>query len=381
MLGAAASILNTSGINMTEGGRFQLRYDLGHSAANNRVSTSTAISVTSGFLEVIGNAGVVRQSLGTVNAGGLTTILADTNGAGSGTPGAATEVTIANLVRGAGATVTFAGPNLGGAPVVVDLGAAQGNVLLKQINTAAPSAALVGGAGGVDTSTISILPWALGDTANAAYNSGAGTGFVTYGANGVRLLDTTTEYNFTNNFTTVGVTDNMRVTGTITSHAEPKTVNSLFFASNGRTLAGGANTLTVTSGALASNVAVATISNAVNFGSGGAGRGRRQRGGRACRHHEQPHAQRRLHRGFAHKIGPRRSYHQHGQSHDQRRHHHQWRRDQRGRHEPSRWRDQHHVQWLLAGREPRWVEFHPRLRHTDAQHGHHQQWRHRQRLT
>ena len=79
--GAAGSIMTTSGISVTEGGRLMLNYALGNSAANTRVSTGTAISTTGGFIEVLGNAGVVTQSLGTLTAGGLTTVLAGTTGA------------------------------------------------------------------------------------------------------------------------------------------------------------------------------------------------------------------------------------------------------------------------------------------------------------
>ncbi len=271
--GAVGSILNSSAINIGEGGEFRLNYNLGNTATNTRVSTGTAITSTGGFLEVIGNTGVIKQSLGTVNAGGLTTLLAATNGAITPAAGAATEVTVSNLVRSTGGTVTFAGPNLGGAAVAAGLGAALGNVILTQINGAAPGTALVGGGGAAGSTTISILPWALGDAATTVSNFGAGTGFVTYGANGVRLLNAITGYNTSNNFTTVGATENVRITGGTTDHTVPTTVNSLYFALSDLTLGGGSNPLTITSGALASNVALAFISNPVRFGAAGAGEG------------------------------------------------------------------------------------------------------------
>ena len=266
----AGSILTTSSIGISGGGVLSLNY-VSASALNTRVSTSTAITSHSGFVQVIGGTGVVKQNFGTVNAGGLTTLAALTNAAGAGTAGAATEVTIANLARTAGATVLFQGQNLGGIAVAPGLAAAQGNVLLTTINGTTATAALVGGAGAAGSTTLSILPWAVGDTANSGLLYAGGAGFVTLGANGVRLLNTSTEYKTTNNFTTVGATENVRVTGAITSHTAPATVNALFFASSGQALAGGANALTITSGALASNVAAATISNLVNFGTAGAG--------------------------------------------------------------------------------------------------------------
>ena len=269
--GAAGSILATSGIEVGAGGIFRLDYSEGHSAANTRVSAATALGVTGGFIEAFGNEGLVRQSLGTVNAGGLTTISANTNGGGSDLAGAGMEVTIANLQRAAGGTVTFTGANLGGAAVAPGLAAAQGNVLLTQIDGSAPAAALVGGGGSAGTSNISILPWALGDLVNEANRYDAGSGFVTYGANGVRLLDTITEYNTSNSFNSLPDNfQNVRIANSVSDPAAPVTVNSIFIESPGLSI-GGANPITLHSGALATNVLNHTIAAPVNFGAGGAG--------------------------------------------------------------------------------------------------------------
>ena len=266
--GAVGSILNTSGITVRDGGELLLNYNQGSSGLNSRVSTSTPITVQSGFIQTIGTSGQVRQALGTVNAGGLTTVSVTNNGLSP----AGTEVTVANLQRSGNATMVFYGPSLGSN--AAGSGVLAGNVLLTQINNAAPDLALVGGGGAAGSTTMSILPWALGESSNTITNYAAGSGFVTYGANGVRLLNTTTEYNTSNNFTTVGATENMRITSaTVTSPTAATTVNSLFFGLNGATIAGGTNALTITSGALASNVAAATISSPVLFGASGAGEG------------------------------------------------------------------------------------------------------------
>src|SRR5205823_4156134 len=157
----------------------------GQSASNTRVSPTMPIAFTSGFLQVIGNAGVYNQALGTVTGNGLTQVLANTTGAAT----SGTQVTIANYVRGAGASAVFAGPNLGNAAVAAGQLVTQGNVVLTQLNGAAPGSALVGGGGAAGSTTISILPWALGDGSSSGTNYAAGTGFVTAGANGVRLLN------------------------------------------------------------------------------------------------------------------------------------------------------------------------------------------------
>ncbi len=266
--GAAGSILQTSGIAISAGSTFRLDYSDGHSAANTRVSAATAISVAGGFLETLGNEGFVTQSLGTVTAGGLATIAAGTNGGGVPVAGSATEVTIANLIRTPGGTVTFTGPNLGGTAASA-LGPAQGNVILTQLNGGAPSAALMGG-GGTSATNLSILPWALGDEANEGNRSEAGSGFVTYGAHGVRLLNAATEYYTPSTLDSLPDTfQNVRAANSIPDPTGPVSINSLFIETDGISI-GGANTITVQSGALASN-ADATILAPLEFGAGGTG--------------------------------------------------------------------------------------------------------------
>ncbi len=257
--GAAGSVLNTAGIDVSEGGAFRLNYSAGNSVVNTRVAAGIGIGVTSSFLEIFGNAGIVRQTIGSVNAGGLTTIFASTTGAAT----SGTEITINNFNRVPAGTVTFSGPNLGGAAVAPGLAAAQGNIIAPSLG-----GALTGGGGGTGTTTISIVPWALGDSANTPQNYAAGSGFVTCDANGVRLLNAATEYNTSNNFNTGGGPINMRITGPVTNPATGTVVNSIFFAATGQTL-GAPNPIVISSGALASNVAAATVTAPLHLGSEG----------------------------------------------------------------------------------------------------------------
>lgn len=271
--GAVGSILNTSAINISQSADLILDYTSGNSFSNTRISTSTPINITSGSLDVEGNDGIVRQAVGTVTAGGLTTIDAITNATHGPFAGAGTEVTIANLLRAPGATVTFSGPNLGNATVAPGTNPGQGNILLTQINGASPSTTLVGGNGSAATTNISILPWAIGATTNVVSPYSGGTSFVTYGANGIRLLDINTEYNTGNNFN--GLPDNfqnVRLTGTVTGPTAPTTVNSILVSTTGLTVSG-TGPLTVTSGAIAGTNGTSTFSLPVNFGPGGTGEG------------------------------------------------------------------------------------------------------------
>ncbi|MBS0660945.1 MAG: autotransporter-associated beta strand repeat-containing protein [Verrucomicrobia bacterium] len=264
--GASGSILATSALTVADGGRFEINKTLGDSLNNSRLSTATPITVRSGFLEVYGSAGFSTQALGSVTGSGQTSLLASTTGA----VGSVNAVSVANLVRTGAGTFTFTGQNLG-ATLGTPGGASQANIFLGQIDGLAPAAALVGGGGAAGTSTRSILPWAVGDGSNFGASPSNGTGFVTYDlVTGVRLLNPTTEYNVSNNFNTAGASDNVRLTAAPTGPSTARTVNSLFVATSGLTLSG-SQPLTLSSGALASNVAVFTLQNPVLFGAGGTG--------------------------------------------------------------------------------------------------------------
>jgi autotransporter-associated beta strand protein len=273
--GAVGQLTATTGISVSDGGIFEITKNSSDSVNNARVNAALPISLTSSMINYIGSGGFTTQSVGQVTAAGGDVIAVGLNGASA-------SLTISNLVRSGVGTVTFSGTNLGNAAAAI--GSTNANIVLNNINGAAPSAALVGGGGAAGSTTISIIPWAIGDgsTNSAATTSGttsttfgAGTGavsgFVTYGANGVRVLTTAAnEYNVSNNFDTAGATDNFRVTAATTGPTAGVTVNSVFIATTGLTV-GGAGALTISSGALASNVLAATISGPVNYGPGGTG--------------------------------------------------------------------------------------------------------------
>jgi autotransporter-associated beta strand protein len=166
--------------------------------------------------------------------------------------GAATSETVGSL-RGAGmSTVTMtSGGTLNFADATNGLARLNGGTFLFRAGNANMGTAiatttianlffgnsgalgLVGGGGGSGTTTISILPYAVGDTTAA----GLGSNFVTYGANGIRVLNTTTEV--VNNVNAValtgGVTDNVRInnsalTTTTLGGGTDRTINALNIA-------------------------------------------------------------------------------------------------------------------------------------------------------
>src|SRR5205823_7126231 len=112
---------------------------------------------------------------------------------------AGTTLTFPSLTRANNAAILFAGDNLGGAP-------APG---VANVFFATPPAGLVGGGGPAGSTTVSVLPYAVGATTVF----GQGNTLVTYSpAVGVRPLDLTTEYAA---YAAAGATDNVRATASL----------------------------------------------------------------------------------------------------------------------------------------------------------------------
>jgi autotransporter-associated beta strand protein len=107
---------------------------------------------------------------------------------------------------------------------------------------------LVGGGGAAGTTNISILPFAVG---GAGSITNAGDTFLTVGTNGLRPLNTTTEY--TTNYATATPGDNLSVNATVAGLAG-KTVNSVRIDNSAGNVdltgTGGTGALNVASGAL-----------------------------------------------------------------------------------------------------------------------------------
>ena len=189
---------------------------------------------------------------GDANAGGIS-MLTLYNGKARFHP-----MTAGSLIRTNNAVALFRGANLGNAP---------GNYVCNLTFTTPPTAELVGGGGAEGTTTISIIPWALGGT---LYNS-IDT-FVTYGDYGIRPLNITTE--FTNRIDVGTISsENVKLpptSGTTTNDLDT-TINSLYMPGSDTlaTVVAGAGTLTVTSGAIYLGAAktITMIDANVSFGN------------------------------------------------------------------------------------------------------------------
>lgn len=124
---------------------------------------------------------------------------------------AGTLVNVTTLERSAGASVFMSSNSLGGTARFI---AANGDSLL------------VGGGGTAGTTTVSILPWMTAANTNGFAQSS--DTFATHTTDGIRGLNTTTEYSSS---ITAGATHNVSTSGL--TIAGPTTVNSLRFTTSG----------------------------------------------------------------------------------------------------------------------------------------------------
>ena len=214
--------------------------------ASGRIGDAVPLFVESGSVQLRGNASVPStETVGALHGAGHSTL---TITPGSGVT---TRLSAASLDRMDRATFLFRSPLLGAAA-----GAGVGQVLFSN-----PPAGLVGG-GGAGPAT-SILPYAIGDTST---NSGTGKGLVTYDvANGVRLLNTATEY--APSLTAAAATDNVRLTATATSSAA-RAINALVLED--AVSISGSGSLAIGSGTIlkvGATAAQSTIANALDFGA------------------------------------------------------------------------------------------------------------------
>lgn len=231
--GAAGSLTNSLGLTLNN--LVTLTFD---DAAANFAGSGARVQKlisTGASISLLGNAGGTTEQLVTLSlAGGSTTVsILPASGAAAGLQ--LTNTTDGLDVTGLAnrATVLFRGNLLGSgatdaASILIDAGIA---------------AQLVGGGGEAGSTSISILPYAVGDTTN----SGPGSSFVTYDPTyGIRPLSTLAEYLHYDVATSV---DNVLISAD--AELTGRTVNSILIdASQAVLTLNGSGTLEVVSGAM-----------------------------------------------------------------------------------------------------------------------------------
>jgi autotransporter-associated beta strand protein len=213
----------------------------------NRVNDMAPLTLQGASLALTGGASAASsETFGATTFSRGTTMVTATPGAGQ-----SAAIITGNVSRDTGGTAFFRGTSLGSA-----LGANVANV------TFGTSPTLVGGGGAAGSTNISIIPWAFGNTNATAAANNATNSFVTYSANGIRPLDTSTEY-INNFFSVVGTTTNVRLIAA-ESVLSPTTINSLIITGSG--LVSGPGPLTIGSGAIM-NLNIAQINVPIDFGT------------------------------------------------------------------------------------------------------------------
>lgn len=163
------------------------------SSAAGVTGTTRAHSVS-----LFGNAGGVPSLMVTGNSGAssidrITNALTSAAGMSTVTlqadPAQNAQLQAGSFVRNPGATILFRGTNLGGNSIASTT-ANSSNIVFTTVPT------LSGAGGAAGTTTLSILPGAIGDTSTTGVGNGTSTGgLVTYDPiNGIRLLNPLTEY-------------------------------------------------------------------------------------------------------------------------------------------------------------------------------------------
>ncbi len=180
--------------------------------------------------------------------------------AGSATTTTSRVLAVGDLNRSAGSTILVAGSQFNNPSAL--------NATTLSITNGASY--LIGGGGTTGNTDISIIPWMVATNANTS--AASSDTFATYDGNGIRALDTTTEYATT---LAAGATRNVSVGNMAIADPDVSlTVNALRVTNGGSTNIGTAKTLNVTSGGLifASNnggigVAGDAAAGTLNFGA------------------------------------------------------------------------------------------------------------------
>ncbi|MGL6074527.1 MAG: beta strand repeat-containing protein [Fimbriiglobus sp.] len=252
VINLTGSALSSSRFIATAGGTIHLN-NSGVADAIPRIAPAVPVDLNNGIFQITGGSGTglpFAQQAGALNGSGYNVVVVGSQAVTA----QGVQLDFTNLSRGAAGTGTFlfaaSSENFGTATPGIN----QQQVIFRT------TALTLTGAGTAGQPNIGIIPYAIGGTAGLG---STGTGLVTYGANGVRLLDPATEYSV--NSLVAG--NNVRLTSAFSGSVTGTTsVNSLFF--DGLGSLGGSGTINVASGTLfAANSPTIGSNITINFGS------------------------------------------------------------------------------------------------------------------
>jgi autotransporter-associated beta strand protein len=241
------------------GGELQAKNNQNNTLQNgDRINDNAPMRLSSGLLTLIGPAPLGSNGYSPQD---LTEKVGDITGTGNNalsvtattvsTPAVITTLEPKSLARAQRGTFVLRGTSLGDGTTT-----SRGRIIL---DTALAGSDFVGGSGAAGSKNINILTYGVGGSSG----TDNGSGFVTYGSDGFRLLNTSTEYDAAGSGSTLAPldpTNNVRLTGA-TANAATTTLNSLLLAGGSVT---GTGTLNITSGAVLGS---SSISNNLAFGN------------------------------------------------------------------------------------------------------------------
>lgn len=234
VIGDSGSAVSTT-VTVNLGGTLTL--DNRSTAVASRLGDALALTMNGGNFNFVGNgSGASSETVGALTlSAGHNLVTVDPGSGGS------TVLTFASLSRTSGSTVLFRGNGLGRNPDVN---------ISNIIFTSAPT--LTGAGGAANSSTISVIKGAFGDTTI----TGAGTDMVTYNvgnANGIRLLNS---IGFSGEYAGDLQTANANVKLTADRVAVATNTNSLILNGYNITNPVGATTLPISSASLSGNILI-----------------------------------------------------------------------------------------------------------------------------
>ena len=244
---SSGTLLQTSSISLLNGSGLTISND---ELINDRVSDTAPITLKTGGIGLVSGHEGSTETIGPVMVSGYSSISAQP-GPGRGQPGILTLTSISRVDHG---ILKLSGQKLGVT--------AEENHGAIFVTAGGPS--LVGGSGAPGTTTISIVPWAVGDY-EFQPESEQPNSFATYEpANGFRPLNPATEF-----VTSLGTNpfENVLLNGTVTNN-DAKAVNSLIIGARKPVTLDGTGNVAINSGALliTGDIPV-TINNSLSFGS------------------------------------------------------------------------------------------------------------------
>lgn len=235
MISGSGSAVSVTAITVNLGGTLTL--DNSTTAVASRILDTLVLTMNGGNFSFIGNSGSASsETIGQFAFASGHNVVTITPGAGGSTT--FTAASNPGFNRSAGATVLFRGTSFGSTPAA--------NVSTLMFSTA-PT--LTGAGGSANSTTISIIKGAFGDSSL----SGTGSDMVTYNVgntNGLRLLNGA---GFSGEYSaTLTTNTNVKLTGNTT--ASTVSINSLVLNGFGITDAGSARTITIGGASLAANI-------------------------------------------------------------------------------------------------------------------------------